>query len=110
MSSKQTCYGCGQPVLPFDRYPNYLCLDCTSRLTDEHGVEIEFFNSGLGMLYARYKETPSLNYPNNRCFLENNEYRANEGRFGGVVVQPSTADASISITLAMPKKKSGNSV
>ncbi|WP_144208216.1 hypothetical protein [Shewanella donghaensis] len=102
MNETQNCSGCAKPVTRFDRYPKYLCFDCVAELTDEDGLGINYHNSSLGYLYGTYKEDAAKRYPNNRCFYKGIEYRAREGRFGGVVVQPAVEGEAIEKTL-VPK-------
>ena len=85
------------------RYPNYLCSQCLAQITDSNGRSIEYFNSTMGLLIGRYKMEPTNRYPNNQCFLFGKEYRASEGRFGGVIVSPAEPGTPIEETFSENK-------
>jgi hypothetical protein len=87
-----TCPICGteQPALP--RYPDYLCRDCASRASTQDGRRLVLVNtSPAGGFAARYAEDQQLceevtlthvvHVDGVRCW-------ADEGRLGGIVVQP----------------------
>jgi len=88
--STQYCANCEQPVRFFERYPNYICQDCKNLLTDEQGRKVVFYNThplGTGCQgYYRGSDLKEL-YPSEYCFIEGHKYRAQEARFGGIVVE-----------------------
>ena len=79
------------------RYPKLVCSDCFSKTTDKDGRKIYFFNDfakskevdntyewiGPGAQYIDTKET----YNSVICYINGIECKANEGRFGGIVIE-----------------------
>ena len=64
-----------------------LCVDCQKRACAKNGRPLEFFNPDfLGGLAGRYADTHET-YPGVDCYIDGIPCRAEEGRFGGVVIQ-----------------------
>lgn len=91
------CPICGteQPALP--RYPDYLCRDCVSRATTEDGRRLVLVNtSPAGGFAARYADDGELCEEvtvTHVVYVDGVRCRADEGRLGGIVVQPRPEDA-----------------
>lgn len=86
---KQFCPICKTKVKPFPRYPKYLCPDCVKKAVSEGGRPLQFFNTmilgtGCKGVYADTNE----DYNSEICFIDNKKCSAQEGRFGGIVIQP----------------------
>ena len=69
------------------RYPRMVCAECRQRARAVDGRPVEFFNQDLsGGLLVRYTDTDEA-YLGEECFIDDIPCRAEEGRFGGVIVQ-----------------------
>lgn len=80
---------------PAARYPRYVCEDCTSKATAIDGRALEFFNLGLsGGFGVRYTDDQSPHYGHD-CLIDGNLCRADEARFGGIVIEK--IDASVDL-------------
>ena len=89
MSGKSTraCPICGRPIQANPRYPRQVCADCTRKTADEHGRALRFYNQGLsGGFQAQYADTGEWR-DSPTCYVDGVQCRAEEGRFGGIVVQ-----------------------
>jgi len=87
-SEKQTCPICQKAVQPSERYPYYLCLDCSARAKSKDGRSLKFSNIDMtGGLMAVYADTDE-SYPSHECYVDGIQCYADEHRFGGIVIQP----------------------
>jgi len=87
-SNTQTCPICHQSVPPFARYPRYLCLECASRAKSKDGRLLKFSNIDTsGGYIAEYADTGE-SYPSHECYVDGIPCHADEGHFGGIVIQP----------------------
>ena len=87
----QACPLCGTRVMPFERYPDHLCAWCSGEVTDEDGRPVQLYNTSFGGGYTgQYDDgsTASRAVLDGRVWIDGVEYRAQEARFGGIVVQP----------------------
>ncbi|MEV7972465.1 ADP-ribosylglycohydrolase family protein [Cellulomonas sp. NPDC089187] len=87
----QSCPLCGTRVVPYARYPDHLCAWCADEVTDEHGRPVRLYNTSFGGGYTgQYLDgsTASQAVLDGRVWIDAVEYRAQEARFGGIVVQP----------------------
>jgi DNA-directed RNA polymerase subunit RPC12/RpoP len=90
MQTQQHCPVCGNIVTSIPRYPRYVCADCATKASSAEGRRLEFFNTSLGGGYvARYADTKE-SYQSHECFIDGMRCYANEGRFGGVVIELAT--------------------
>ena len=81
------CPICGIALEPVARYPRYVCQDCADRATSIDGRPLEFFNLGLSGGYgARYADNQT-SYNSHDCFIDGQACRADEARFGGIVIE-----------------------
>jgi hypothetical protein len=84
----QTCPICGLGQSASARYPNYLCKTCVAKATDAQGKRLEFFNAGAyGGFGANFVDS-ALAYSSHECFVDGVACRADEARFGGIVLEP----------------------
>ena len=81
------CPICGIALEPVARYPRYVGQDCADRATSIDGRPLEFFNLGLSGGYgARYADNQT-SYNSHDCFIDGQACRADEARFGGIVIE-----------------------
>lgn len=84
----QFCANCRTQVSYHPRYPKYICTDCVSLVRDELGHPVNFGHthqlkrSRDGAITLLKDTTQTV-----RLFIGQDEYRAGEARFGGVVYQ-----------------------
>jgi len=86
---KQYCPICRNEVKVNERYPMYLCRECSTKTTDKDGRPVDFYNTtqlGTGRV-AMYKDMPSEIYNSNLCYVNGVLCVAQEARFGGIVIQ-----------------------
>lgn len=75
-------------VPSFPRYPRYLCLECASRATSKDGRSLKSSNiDTTGGFIAEYADTGET-YPGYECYVDGVHCYADEGYFGGIVIQP----------------------
>lgn len=85
---QQFCPLCKKNVYFIPRYPNYVCADCidTGTFTDD-GKKISFSNvdytGGFMSIIDGVKGTEHV------CYIKGVKCRADESRFGGIVIQTS---------------------
>lgn len=83
----QLCPICGAHVRHNTRYPRYLCRDCAGLATSADGRCLEFANVGFsGGFVARFADSGEI-YDSHLCFVRGVACRADEARFGGIVVE-----------------------
>jgi hypothetical protein len=84
-----TCGGNGRKSI---RYPAALCELCRAAVVDSAGLPVQLFNedfSGCGLrIVTRVRTYVGSDAENLALYVNNIECRAQEHRFGGVVVQP----------------------
>jgi hypothetical protein len=91
----QNCSICKTELMLFERYPKYICESCAKKATDLNGRSIEFGNTNMfGGCIGYYKDTKEL-YPYNSCYVDGIECKAEEARFGGIVIQKVEKNAII---------------
>jgi DNA-directed RNA polymerase subunit RPC12/RpoP len=86
---KQFCPICQKEVGVNERYPKYICTDCSSKTTDIEGRPVDYFNTTLlgAGCQGKYKDTTSEIYSSNHCYVNGILCIAEEARFGGIVIQ-----------------------
>lgn len=87
---KQYCSNCKNEISLLQRHPKLICKDCKNNLTSSDGRKVEFFNSealGYGC-QGYYSGTNQIEkYDYNECYIDNKIFVAEEGRFGGIVIE-----------------------
>ncbi len=87
---KQYCSNCKNEISFLQRHPKLICKECKNNLTSNDGRKVEFFNSealGYGC-QGYYSGTNQIEkYDNNECYIDNKIFVAEEGRFGGIVIE-----------------------
>ena len=86
----QFCSNCKNETGFFQRYPKRICKDCYSKTTDFKGKNVEYFNtealgSGCQGYYVGTEQKEKYN--SEICYINGKEFLAEEGRFGGIVIQ-----------------------
>lgn len=85
--TQQACPICGAGVAASERYPRRVCDPCADRATSTDGRPLAFFNLGLSGGYdARYADTGEA-YQSHECLIDGVRCRADEARFGGIVIE-----------------------
>lgn len=83
-----SCPICKSEVLHEERYPNKLCDSYAEKAIDDSGRGINFYNvSFSGELAAEYTVTGEP-YLSDICYVDGHRWKADEHRFGGIVIQP----------------------
>ena len=83
----QQCPICAKPVQSDARYPRCVCDECARKAVSPDGRPLSFSNEGLsGGFVAKYADTGE-DYLSHDCFIDGVKCRADEARFGGIVIQ-----------------------
>lgn len=81
------CPVCATELRYHARYPNYVCDSCIAKATDEHGLPLKFFNTGMyGGFEAVCADTDEVR-TSHICFINGRRCYADEARTGGIVVE-----------------------
>ncbi len=92
--SAATCPLCRAP-LPFNpRYLRAVCSACVRRACDAEGRLLDFYNTDFGGGYRAVYREGGEEYNSHDCFIDGYSCRADEARFGGIVVQMCESDLS----------------
>lgn len=88
-SNTQQCSYCQQAISLTKRYPHRICDNCQQLLTDNTGGSVAYANNDFaGGILGFYTDTnPPEPYNSLTCYIGNVAFRAQEGRFGGIIVQ-----------------------
>lgn len=92
---KQWCPNCHKEVSYYPRYPKFICANCSSKdKFDKEGNYLYFSNIGFsGGLKVTYKDgngnvlKEDTTLHSCDCIIDGKLYFAQEGRFGGIVIQ-----------------------
>lgn len=92
---KQWCSNCYKEVDYQSRYPKYICGECASKeKLDKEGNILDFSNEGFSggfVIVRRDRNGKLLSEDSGKiycdCIIDNKLFFAQEGRFGGVVIQ-----------------------
>ncbi|MBN1301926.1 MAG: hypothetical protein JW995_11990 [Melioribacteraceae bacterium] len=87
-SEKTPCPICRKQMDYWERYPLMVCHECAGKTTDEEGIAIAFystdyFGTGCEALHRSNREK----YESEICFIDGIKCKAEEGCFGGIVIQ-----------------------
>ncbi|MBO0768971.1 MAG: hypothetical protein J2O48_09845 [Solirubrobacterales bacterium] len=87
-----TCPICSAPAVQTARYPLALCSDCKAQATSLDGQPVELLNDSVsGGFVAEHRGDRSVSEQVTRdglVLVRGTLCRAEEARFGGIVVQP----------------------
>ena len=78
------CPTCGEDIAVVERYPMYICSDCVSVALTKEGESIQFYNEDMGGGCIAYVNNVIVD--TNECYVNGELCRAQEARFGGIVV------------------------
>ncbi|MCA9592974.1 MAG: hypothetical protein KC776_06670 [Myxococcales bacterium] len=82
------CPICREPRPGSPRYPDHVCADCVRRAVNQNGHALRFENAGpFGGLVAVVIDTNERTHDQG-CTIDGVRCRAEEARFGGIVVRP----------------------
>ena len=81
------CPICNTELKPEARYPSYICQECSSRATDEKGRKLKFNNIDLSGGFTAVYEDSGEPYNSHVCYIDGVKCRADEARFGGIVIE-----------------------
>lgn len=86
-SKHHPCPICSKPVPHWDRYPRAVCEVCFNKACDVYGQKLNFYNVSIsGGFKAVFAETQE-EYQSHICYIDGVECRADEARFGGIVIE-----------------------
>lgn len=92
------CPICGAEQPALSRYPDYLCRDCVARGGTEDGRRLRLVNTSVsGGFAARYADNGELCEEvtlTHIVYVDGVRCWADEGRMGGIVVQPRPAEGA----------------
>jgi hypothetical protein len=83
----QPCAICGTAIPFSERYPHYLCALCADRAVDENGRKLAFSNVSMSGGFIAYYPDTKEERDSHICYIDGIECRADEARFGGIVIQ-----------------------
>jgi len=83
----QKCPICECGVRYDCRYTRYVCNECEKNAVTENGKKIKFFNEKHGFGCVSYVNDQKTEVPIHKCYINGIECYADEGRFGGIVIQ-----------------------
>lgn len=86
-NSQDTCPLCGVAMTFNPRYPRAVCIVCASRASDAKGQALDFFNADFGGGFVAVYRDGGERYDSHECFVDGRACRADEARFGGIVVE-----------------------
>lgn len=87
LDSNAACPVCAAVISPNPRYPRAVCAACALRACDAEGRMLDFFNAGFGGGYLAVFREGGEPYDSHDCYIDGLPCRADEARFGGIVVQ-----------------------
>ena len=97
MLNQTPCPICESMIEYFERYPNYICGDCVSRLVDINDVPIRFQNEtlvGTGVSAwlldsetGKYDRLDPISSMTGEAYCNGVRCKAEEAYFGGIIVQ-----------------------
>lgn len=92
LADEQACCLCGctmgRLLEARERHPERLCQVCAVDATDEHGRRLRFGNVDASGGFRSWYADNGEQYGRHQCFVAGAEYRADEARFGGIVIVP----------------------
>lgn len=78
---------CATELTYYARYSNYVCDSCIAKATDEYGLPLKFFNTGMyGGFETVYADTDEVR-ASHLCSINGRRCYADEARVGGIVVE-----------------------
>ena len=84
MKSKK-CPICENNMSFLERYPNMICNICFDKSVTKDGKKIKFYN--IDITGGFYSVIDNKKGDIHECYIDGNKCRADEARFGGIVIQ-----------------------
>ncbi len=84
----QRCPICLVKVQKSERYPNYVCNSCQLRASDAENHLLGFFNESFSGGFLAFYAGTDEKYDSHICYIDRIKCRADEARFGGIIIQP----------------------
>jgi len=81
----KNCPICEKNMLHFERYPNMICHGCVELAVNKNGESIKFYN--IDHTGGFMSIVNDIKGEEHECFINNRKCRADEARFGGIVVE-----------------------
>ena len=79
------CPLCKTEILKSSRYPKRLCCECSDKTYTAKDEKIDFYNEGItGGFYSLVNNVKGEIH---ECYVNNIKCYAEEGRFGGIIIQ-----------------------
>lgn len=85
MTTTKPCPTCYKDIHVVERYPMYICSDCVSLGKTKEGRPIEFRN-GEGISGGFIAVVDGILVDTDECYVNDELCKAQEARFGGIVV------------------------
>lgn len=82
------CPICSGPAPISERYSRTVCAECAALAKAPDGRPVQFFNVDLSGGFAGHYSDDYTPYGSHMCVIRGVECWAEEGRFGGIVIQP----------------------
>jgi hypothetical protein len=83
----QYCPICSKPVEPSQRYPHYVCGQCTRTASSKDGRDLKFYTESYsGGFSVKYSDTGET-YLSHDCYINDVKCYADEAYFGGIVIE-----------------------
>jgi N-glycosidase YbiA len=87
IETNHPCPVCSQSVLHIERYPRSVCGDCYDRACNTKGQKLSFFNTCISGGFEAVVDENQEKHLGHVCYIDGVECRADEGRFGGIVIE-----------------------
>jgi N-glycosidase YbiA len=87
IETNHPCPVCSQSVLHIERYPRSVCGDCYDRACNAKGQKLSFFNTCISGGFEAVVDENQEKHLGHVCYIDGVECRADEGRFGGIVIE-----------------------
>jgi hypothetical protein len=91
MAGHHPCPICASPVPHWERYPRAVCEVCYGKACDADGQKLSFYNISMGGGFQAVFTETQAEYDGHTCYIEDVECRADEARFGGIVIETLSA-------------------
>ena len=83
-----SCPICNTSLESQSRYPRYVCHACASRVRSaDDGRQLAFANEGIDGGYVATYADNGEPYDSHDCWIDGVACRADEARFGGMVIE-----------------------
>ena len=81
----KNCPICNKNMMYLERYPKMICYECIELTVNKNGESIKFYNiDHTGGFMSVVNDVKGEEH---ECYINNIKCRADEARFGGIVVE-----------------------